>query len=164
LLCLTGNDYAVLCFLRLGGARPYTQWMSEQYVDGGWYEQCENDTYSGDPHADIAGIIDNHYVFHENGAYRIVCSGNLSMVNCSNDEGELTLGCRTDCRCRTLFKLLMKALEREAVEGTLDPEEWIKTFSRRTGELVAMSREKAAVAMIDKLPVVLVEIVVSYFM
>lgn len=149
----------------LAGLTPYTRWMGGQYVDGGWYEQCENDTYSGDPHADIAGIIDNHHVFHENGAYRIVCSGNLSVVNCSNDEGELTLVCRTDyCLCDTLFALMAGALEREAAEGTLDPEEWFKTFSRRTGELVAMSREKAAVAMIDKLPTVLIGVVTEYFM
>jgi hypothetical protein len=133
--------------------------MGGQYVDGGWYEQCENDTYSGDPHAGAAGAVNIHYVFHKNGAYRIICDGE----NYAKHNGELAIRCKIDgCGCRTLFALMVGALEREAVEGTLDPEEWAGTFRRRTGELVAMSKERAAAALADDLPPVLSGIVSAY--
>lgn len=149
----------------LAGLAPYTIWTGGQYVDGGQYEQCENDGHTEDADrangGHIRGVIGvYHNTYMEEKAYRILCG----RVNCSNDEGELVVRCSdVECVCKSLFKLLVGALEREALLGTLAPNEWLKTFPKRTSELVAMSREKAAAVLVDELPVVLARIIVEYF-
>lgn len=145
---------------RIGGdihENAYTVWKTAESIAGIWGEQCIND-----PYAKHGYVNSEHGAYIKNGAYRIICGGanGEEEINRGDANGELTITCWGEgCPCAGLFASLVKAMEREAADGVLDPDMWALTFPRRTGELVEEIRKKVAAALADKLPVVLVGIV-----
>jgi hypothetical protein len=141
------------------GGNLYTIWTGEGYDDFGPCSNCENDLYDEEDSAEY-----EHGTYMTKGAYRIVCNINHK-INRGDANGELTITCGGEgCQCQNLFELLVDAVEFEVIVGKFDPAKWAPTFPKRVGELVAIYRGKAAAALADKLPAVLVEIIGEYFM
>jgi hypothetical protein len=139
----------------LAGLIPYTVFTNP----GSAIEFCERD---------INPLQKNnsHRTFVAHGAYAFspIPFDKLCKTGCCekypNDDGVEC--CSPSLEHVDLWELLVGAIEKEAAAGIFDPDMWAPTFPRRAAELVKKSREVAVAALVDKLPAVLVGVVVSY--
>jgi hypothetical protein len=137
----------------------YTMWKgADSEVNDNDY--CEYDS----------PIHNEHYTYMLNGRYLLDVTGlgARCLRGCSYvvpfDDGVRC--CQIIPAHTDLWRLLVDAMEKEAKQGSpvaFDPETWKMNFPRRTAELVVMFMEKAAAALADKLPAVLVGIISEYF-
>jgi hypothetical protein len=58
--------------------------------------------------------------------------------------------------------LFLKAMEKETEDGIFDPAMWAGTFPKKTAEMLELRRAMLATALADKLPPVLIGVVVPY--
>jgi len=137
----------------------YTKWRSADTISETWpgvYEYCEYDDRSHNAHC--AFIVDGEYWFD------IFELGDVCWNGCEAaqpyDDG---VSCCYQLSVHLdLWQLMVDAMEREANAGVLDVEKWSANFPKRVAVLVAMSKERAAAALADKLPAVLSGTVLAY--
>lgn len=108
-----------------------------------------------------------HYTYILDGAYgfrnayatlaRTGCRCEHSAVG---DDGAWCQ-CGVSQRYRAQYILLKNAFYTEVKKGA-DPERWAPTFPRRVGEVMEKHKEEAAAALADKLPAVLIGVVMAY--